>query len=62
MTTKCSECKPGQQVSWRDEPMNENIRARLTIQQPKTYHPSFESAAKAWGDAILPGLTTKENA
>lgn len=37
---------------WRDLPMNEEIRKKLTVQPPKQYYLSFSAALQAWGQDI----------
>ena len=52
----CSECSPNPPVLWREQPMNEEIRAyaRSYISPPKEYSPSLRAALAYWGNDFNP--------
>lgn len=45
----CEECyNDPNWVFWKDLPMNEEIKKKLSIQPPKQFYPSFDEAYFAW--------------
>lgn len=52
----CEQCNPNPPLPWWDQPMNPTIKARVVIQPPKQFYPSFMAAAEAWGPCITEGL------
>lgn len=49
----CTECYPNQPKFWRDGPMNEVIRERLTFQRhANIYYYTLNDALAVWGQQI----------
>lgn len=50
-SSKCDQCSPTEgYVYWREQPMNEVIRSRLTTQRyANLYHMTLEDALAGWG-------------
>lgn len=52
----CRECYETQIVLWRDQEMNETLRAYCStyISPVKMFHPTLEAAMDVWGQKINP--------
>lgn len=53
LNANCAECYPNPPKFWRDGPMNEVIRERLTFQRhANIYHHTLNEALAVWGQQI----------